>query len=146
MAQRCENPIRMNERPQTNPIATDGAEPLRRTVGFWAATAVTTGLIIGSGIFRTPLVIAELTGSVGGIALIWVMGGLITLCLALCLAELATMFPQAGGLYVYLREAYGPTVAFMYGWTFLLITPAQWAAISLIFAEYAGTFVPLPPG
>lgn len=105
--------------------------------------AVTMGVMIGSGIFRTPSSIAQMTGSVGGIALIWIAGGLVTLCLALCLAELATMFPRAGGIYVYLHEAYGPAVAFVFGWTFLIINPAQWAAITIIFADYVGAFMPL---
>lgn len=105
--------------------------------------AVTMGVMIGSGIFRTPSSIAQMTGSVGGIALIWIAGGLVTLCLALCLAELATMFPRAGGIYVYLHEAYGPAVAFVFGWTFLIINPAQWAAITIIFADYVGAFLPL---
>lgn len=119
------------------------AEALPRRLGAWSMIAVTMGVMIGSGIFRTPSSIAQITGSVGGIALIWIAGGLITLCLALCLAELATMFPRAGGIYVYLHEAYGPAVAFVFGWTFLLINPAQWAAITIIFADYLGAFLPL---
>jgi len=126
-------------------VAPAQPEALPRRLGVWTAAAVTMGIIIGSGIFRTPTTIAQLTGSVGGIALVWTVGGLITLCLAVCLAELATMFPRAGGIYVYLREAYGPAVAFVFGWTFLLVNPAQWAAVSLIFAEYLGAFVPLTP-
>lgn len=107
--------------------------------------AVTMGVMIGSGIFRTPSSIAQMTGSVGGLALIWIAGGFVTLCLALCLAELAAMFPRAGGIYVYLHEAYGPAVAFVFGWTFLIINPAQWAAITVIFSEYLGAFLPLTP-
>lgn len=115
-------------------------EALPRRLGLWSTSAIVVGMIIGSGIFRTPSSIAETIGSVGGVGIIWVLGGLITICLALCLAELATMFPRAGGIYVYLREAWGPGVAFVYGWTFLLINPSQWAAISLIFAEYLGQY------
>ena len=128
---------------QALPVADDAALP--RQIGLWSMVAVTMGVMIGSGIFRTPSSIAHLTGSVGGLALVWAIGGLATLCLALCLAELATMFPRAGGIYVYLHEAYGPTVAFVFGWTFLIINPAQWAAITLIFADYLGSFLPMTP-
>lgn len=121
------------------------ADALPRRLGLWSMVAITMGVMIGSGIFRTPSSIAQLTGSVGGVVLIWAIGGLITLCLALSLAELSTLFPRAGGIYIYLREAYGPGVAFVFGWTFLIINPSQWAAITVIFADYADTFVPLGP-
>ena len=79
-----------------------------------------------------------------GIALVWVAGGLVTLCLALCVAELGAMFPRAGGAYVYLRETFGPATSFAYGWTYvLLVTPSAWAALALVFAEYSGAFVEL---
>jgi amino acid transporter len=119
------------------------ASGLQRRIGFWSCTAIIIGTIIGSGIFRTPASIASEVHSVGGIALLWVAGGLVTLCLGLCLAELATMYPRAGGLYVYLREAFGPGTAFVYGWTFLIVNPAVWAAIALVFGEYVARFVPL---
>jgi basic amino acid/polyamine antiporter, APA family len=116
---------------------------LPRRIGLWPATAVVAGIIIGSGIFRTPASIAQAVDSVSLIALLWIAGGVITLCLALSLAELATSFPHAGGLYSYLREAFGPGMAFVFGWTFLVLNPSVWAAIALIFGEYAGHFVPL---
>lgn len=118
-------------------------EALPRLIGTWTMAAVVMGIIIGSGIFRTPASIAAGIGSVGGIGLIWVAGGLITICLALSLSELATMFPHAGGMYVYIREAFGPAAAFLYVWTFLFINPSNWAAISLIFGESVGRFVGL---
>lgn len=104
---------------------------------------IVVGIIVGSGIFRVPSSIAAEVGSTGAIAVLWVIGGLITLCLALSLGELAALYPRAGGNYVYLREAYGPGLAFVYGWTFLLINPAIWAGIALIFAEYLAHFVPM---
>jgi len=116
---------------------------LPRRLGFWSAIAVIIGIIIGSGIFKTPASIAQAVDSVWAIMGLWVAGGLVTLCLGLCMAELATLFPHSGGLYVYLREAYGPTVAFVFGWTFLLINPSVWSAIAIIFAQYLGQFVPL---
>jgi len=126
-------------------LSTKGPQGLKRDVGIGVAATVTIGLIIGSGIFRVPATVAAQLGSVSAILVVWVVGGLVTLCLAICLAELATAFPSAGGLYVYLREAYGPALAFVFGWTFLLVNPAMWAAIALIFAEYLGQFMPLSP-
>jgi basic amino acid/polyamine antiporter, APA family len=119
---------------------------LPRRLSLLSTIAVTVGLIVGSGIFRAPSSVAEATGAVGAIALVWVLGGFVTLCLALCVAELSTMFPRAGGAFVYLREGIGPAAAFAYGWTYLLIiTPGAWATIALVFAEYAGAFVALDP-
>jgi APA family basic amino acid/polyamine antiporter len=125
----------------TDSAATAGQLP--RLIGAGTMAAVVIGTIIGSGIFRTPAAIAAEMGSIGGIALVWIAGGIVTLCLALSLAELATMYPRSGGLYVFLREAFGPGVAFVYLWTFLLVNPSNWAAISLIFAESLGRFVEL---
>lgn len=119
------------------------ASHLPRRLGLWTSTALVMGITIGSGIFRVPSSIAQSIDSVGTIALLWILGGVLSLCLALSLSELASMFPRPGGTFVFLREAYGPVVAFLFGWTFLLINPASWAGISLIFAEYLGHFVPL---
>ncbi len=107
--------------------------------------AVVVGDVIGSGIFRVPAAVATEVGSVGGILAVWVLGGVITLCGALSLAELAAAMPRAGGVFIYLREAFGPGVAFLFGWTILLAEPAATAAIALVFAEYLGRLVPLTP-
>lgn len=107
--------------------------------------AVVVGIIIGSGIFRVPSPIAAVTGNITGIALVWVLGGLVALFGALSVAELAAMYPEAGGPYVYLREAYGKPLAFLFGWMWLLTTPISWAAQSLIFAEYLGFLCPCRP-
>lgn len=123
--------------------ATPAGRELHRRLGFWSATALVIGIIIGSGIFRMPSSIAAQAGSVEAIALLWLLGGVITLCLALSLAELAALFPRAGGIYVYIREVYGPFAAFLYGWTFMLVNPAMWAGVSLIFAEYLGQLITL---
>lgn len=103
------------------------------------------GIIIGSGIFRVPATVAAQVGSVGGVIAVWVVGGIITLCGALSLAELAAAFPASGGVFVYLRETYGPGVAFVFGWISLFLAPAGTAGIALVFAEYFGTLVPLSP-
>jgi APA family basic amino acid/polyamine antiporter len=118
---------------------------LPRRFGLWTSIALVMGSIIGTGIFRVPASVAADSGSPTVIGLVWLIGGIITLCLALSLSELATMFPRAGGIYVYIREAYGPVAAFIYGWTFLLIDPAGWASVSLIFVEYLGRLVPMTP-
>ena len=118
-------------------------DSLPRRIGFWTAIAVVIGDVIGSGIFRVPATVAAEVGSVSGIMLVWVLGGLITLCGALSLAELAAAMPKAGGVFVYLREVFGPGVAFLFGWTTLLAEPAATAAIALVFAEYLGRLVPL---
>jgi amino acid transporter len=103
------------------------------------------GTIIGSGIFRVPAVVATDVHSVAAVSLVWVLGGVIALCGALSLAELAAAFPQSGGVFVYLREAYGPGVAFLFGWTMLFLSPAGMAGVALVFGEYLGTLVRFSP-
>ncbi|MFO1507850.1 MAG: amino acid permease [Lysobacterales bacterium] len=120
------------------------SQSLPRTLGLASGMAVVVGIIIGSGIFRVPSGIAADTGNLTGIAWVWILGGVIALFGALSLAELAAMYPAAGGPYVYLREAYGRPLAFLFGWMWLLTTPISWAAQSLLFAEYLGFFVPIP--
>ena len=129
------------------PAPADAApEVLPRLLGFWATTAIVVGTIIGSGIFRVPAAVAGAVGTPGAVAAVWVLGGVISLCGALTIAELAAAFPRSGGVYVYLREIYGPGVAFLFGWTTLFLGPAGTAAIALVFAEYLGTLLPLPRG
>jgi APA family basic amino acid/polyamine antiporter len=120
-------------------------QDLPRTLGLWTAVAVVIGNIIGSGIFRVPASVAAQVESVSGIAVVWAAGGLISLCGALSLAELSAAYPRSGGVFVYLREAYGAGVAFLFGWTLLIIGPASSSAVALVFAEYLGTLVPLTP-
>ena len=122
-------------------------EGLPRRLGVWSSAAVLVGLTIGSGIFRVPGAVAGDVGTVGAVALLWMMGGVVALLGALTLAELAVLFPRSGGIYVFLREAYGPLPAFLFGWTELLvIRPSALGAIAIVFAEYLGEFVPLGAG
>ena len=121
------------------------SDTLPRRLGFLTAISVVIGDVIGSGIFRVPATVASEVGSVPGIMLVWVLGGIITLCGALSLAELAAAMPRAGGVFVYLRETFGPGVAFLFGWTIMLAEPAGSAAIALVFAEYLGRLIHLPP-
>src|SRR5262245_26898923 len=95
------------------------------------------GIIIGSGIFRTPTTIAREMGSPGLILLMWFAGGVLSLFGAFTYAELGTMFPRSGGIYVYINEGLGPFLAFVFGWTYmLLVKPLAAAAICTVFSEY----------
>jgi amino acid transporter len=95
------------------------------------------GIIIGSGIFRTPPRIAGELGSPALILLLWVVGGVLSLFGALAYAELGTMFPRSGGIYVYLHHGLGGPVAFIFGWTYMLIAkPFAAAGIGMVFAEH----------
>jgi APA family basic amino acid/polyamine antiporter len=105
--------------------------------------AVVVGIIIGSGIFRVPSPIAASAGNAAGVAIVWVLGGVISLFGALSMAELAAMYPRSGGPYVYLLEAYGRPLAFLTGWVWLITAPISWAAQSLTFADYLASFVPM---
>src|SRR3954466_13515464 len=88
---------------------------LPRKVGFWGAIAVMVGVVIGSGIFATPTTIARNLGSPTLILSLWTAGGIIALCGALTFAELGAMMPRTGGIYIFLREGFGPCPAFVFG-------------------------------
>src|SRR6188474_2526730 len=104
------------------------------------------GGIIGSGIFFTPAEVARALPTGGWILAVWAIGGVVALAGALAYAELGAMMPDAGGAYVYIREAFGPLAAFLYGWMALLsIGTGALAAVALGFAGYAGRFVDLTP-
>jgi amino acid transporter len=110
---------------------------LPRRIGVWTGVAILVGSTIGSGIFRSPAGIADkLPGTVPMLS-IWVIGGLFALCGALTLAEVAGAFPQTGGVYVFIREAWGRLAAFLFGWSELvMIRAASLGAVSTTFAEY----------
>ncbi len=113
------------------------ARNLPRTIGFWGASGVMVGIMIGSGIFRSPSAIAESLGSPALILFLWLAGGALSLCGALTYAELAAMYPETGGVYVFLREGYGRGMAFVFGWTYLLLSkPFAAAGIAIVFAEH----------
>jgi APA family basic amino acid/polyamine antiporter len=116
---------------------------LSRRLGIGTSTALVVGFVIGSGIFRVPGHVAAEAGGVGAALLAWMVGGAVVLCGSLSLAELGAMFPRAGGVYVFLYEAYGPEVAFLKGWMHLIVGPSSWAAVALIFADYTRTFFPM---
>jgi len=117
---------------------------LQRRITLYGLTMVAVGSCIGAGIFATPAEIVATLPHAGWVLVVWGLGGLVTLTGALTFAELGGMFPKAGGVYVYLREAYGELVAFLYGWvTLLVINTGSLAALGLIFAEYLTFFIPL---
>ncbi|MBC8356199.1 MAG: amino acid permease [Planctomycetes bacterium] len=116
------------------PSSPERSHSLVRALGPRIATAVVVGNVIGSGIFLKPGNIAGESGQFGVIISVWVFGGLLCILGGLCFAELAAMYPQAGGLYVYLREAYGRPVAFLFGWTEVFFgKPASIGALSVAF-------------
>ena len=125
------------------PPAPRTSAELPRRLGFWEATLIVVGVTIGSGIFRVPASVADAVGSAPAVAAVWVIGGIIALCGALALAELAAAIPEPGGVFVYLREVYGPAVAFLFGWMYLFVGPTGSAAVALVFAEYLGRLVGL---
>src|SRR5437762_339271 len=92
-----------------------------RGLGLWDATAVVAGSMIGSGIFIVSADIARQVGTPGWLLTVWVLTGVMTIIGALSYGELAAMMPHAGGQYVYLREAYGPLIGCLYGWTLVLV-------------------------
>ncbi len=118
-----------------------------RRLGLFSGTMAVIGGIIGGGIFRTPAVVAERVGSPGLILAAWGTGGAVALIGAFCFAELGQRRPRAGGGYVYLREAWGPLPAFLYGWALLLvIASGAIAAVAVTFADYILALAGLPPG
>jgi APA family basic amino acid/polyamine antiporter len=118
-----------------------------RTLGVWSAAAVVVGVTIGSGIFRVPATVAAQLQSPGPAMLCWLLGGLVALCGALSIAELAAALPRSGGIFAYLLECYGPLPAFLFGWTELVVVrAAALGATATIFADYLGYFVPLTAG
>ena len=118
---------------------------LRRTLGFTDLVLITMGTVIGSGIFLVPSIVLRQTGSRTSLALtVWAVAGVLSLLGALTYAELGAMKPDAGGLYVYIRDAFGPLSAFLYGWTsFVVIASGSIATLAVAFAGYAGQVFPV---
>jgi basic amino acid/polyamine antiporter, APA family len=120
------------------------AETLLRDLNLRDATAIVAGTVIGSGIFLVPNSVANELPSFAAVLLVWVVGGLLSLFGALALGELGAAFPGAGGLYVYLRHAYGKPIAFLYGWGLLtLIHSGSIATLAVAFRMYLAQIFPL---
>ncbi len=110
---------------------------LSRRLGFWSSIGFVVGMTIGSGIFRTPAQIAARVPNPLAMLAVWAIGGAVTMCGALSIAELAASLPRAGGLYVFLREAWGRPAAFVFTWSELvLIRAAGLSGIATVFGEY----------
>lgn len=129
-------PIRENAAPPSAPT-------LLRGLSTWDGALLTIGSVVGTGIFITTADMAKVLPHPGLILLVWLVGGLLTLAGALTYAELGVLFPRAGGLYHFVKEAYGPLAGFLYGWTaFLVIMSGGNAALAVAFGEYLGSFLP----
>jgi APA family basic amino acid/polyamine antiporter len=129
--------------PAPGPVTPAEPTGFRRDMSLFDAMMIVMGAMIGSGIFIVSADIARTVGSPGYLLLVWLVTGVLTVIGALSYGELAGMMPQAGGLYVYLREAYSPLVGFLYGWTtFLVIQTGTIAAVAVAFAKFTGLLVP----
>jgi amino acid transporter len=119
------------------PLVDRWGERLSRRLGLWSAVAVLVGSTIGSGIFRTPAGVAQRVDDVPLFLLAWALGGAVVLCGALTYAELAAAFPRSGGVYAFLREAFGPIPAFLFAWAELwVIRPGAFGAIGITASAY----------
>jgi APA family basic amino acid/polyamine antiporter len=123
--------------------STSQTRTFKRELGLRSSTMIVMGSMIGSGIFIVSADIARTVGSPGMLLVVWAITGVITLIAALSYGELAAMMPEAGGQYVYLREAYNPLIGFLYGWTlFLVIQTGTIAAVAVAFAKFTSIFIP----
>ena len=119
---------------------------LKRDLTLFDLTMIAIGSTIGSGIFLTPSSIAHALGAPVLILLVWVVGGMMAMSGALTFAELGSMMPRAGGVYVFLSEAYGGLTGFLYGWAYFWVAnTGSMAALAIGFATYFGHFVPMGP-
>lgn len=119
-------------------------EGLVRAIGLWSATMIVVGAVVGSGIFLTTGGMATHIPSASLLMAAWILGGVLAITGGLAYAEMGAMFPRSGGVYVFLREAYGALPAFLYGWASLLvIISGSMAAVAVGFAEYLSYFIPV---
>ncbi|MEZ5331049.1 MAG: amino acid permease [Thermoanaerobaculia bacterium] len=120
-----------------------GSASLVRGLSALDGALLTVGSVIGTGIFITSADVARVLPHAGLVLLVWAVGGILTMAGALTYAELGALFPRAGGMYCYLKEAYGTLWGFLYGWTcFLVIMSGGIAALAVAFGVYLGSFVP----
>ena len=127
-------------------VAVSTPPQLLRALGWWETTAIVIGIMIGTAIFIVPAEVTRSMGTRDGALAVWAVTGLLSLFGALSFAELAAMMPRAGGQYIYLREAYGPLLGYLCGWSFFIA--AQTGGISVLavgFAEFVNEFLPLTP-
>lgn len=116
----------------------------KRSFRLFDATMIVAGSMIGSGIFIVSSDIVRNVGSVGGLLLVWIITGLLTVAAALSYGELSAMFPKAGGQYVYLKEAFNPLIGFLYGWSFFgVIQTGSIAAVGVAFSKFSAYIFPV---
>ncbi len=116
---------------------------LKRALGIWSAAAIVVGTVIGSGIFLVPKAMVQNVGTPGMVFVVWIFGGLLSLFGALSYGELSAAMPEAGGEYVYLREAYGPFWGYIYGWTQMWVAKSgSIATLATGFVLYLANFQP----
>src|SRR5215217_4198451 len=130
---------------QSKPLSppVDPDEGLIRALGLGSAILLVLGSVIGSGIFLTTGGMAALIPSASLLLTAWVLGGVLSIAGGLTYAEMGAMYPRSGGVYVFLKEAYGPLPAFLYGWASLLvIISGGIAAVAVGFATYLAYFIP----
>ncbi len=121
----------------------DNAQPLRLLHPFAAITLIV-GIVIGAGIFKTPSLVAGISGDAGWALVLWLAGALISIAGALCYAELCTAYPHAGGDYHFLQRAFGRDLSFMYAWSrATIINTGSIALLAFVFGDYMSTLVPL---
>lgn len=131
--------------PVNDQASATGSKPVSfvRELGLFDSVMIVVGTMIGSGIFIVPAEMTRLLGSGGWLLVAWIVTGVLTICAAICYGELASMMPEAGGMYVYLREAFSPLWGFLYGWTlFTVIQTGTIAAVAVAFARFASILVP----
>ncbi len=122
----------------------DHAPTLKRNLSLWDGIIFVVSLVIGSGIFLKPQAVLANSGSPGASILVWVIGGLITICCGLTIAEVASHIPRLGGLFTYLTELYGRVVGFLYGWVEAVIaSPGACGAMAIAVATFASFFMPM---
>src|SRR6202042_2163228 len=128
---------------EKSPEAPQGRFELKRDLGVWSAAAIVVGTVIGSAIFIVPRDMVNNVGSPFMVFAVWIFGGMLSLFGALSYAELAAALPEAGGEYVYLREAYGPLWGFVYGWTQMWVAKSgSIATLATGFFIYLANFQP----
>lgn len=136
----------MSGSPQPSPLPGAPRAELVRELGLADCVLLVLGAIIGSGIFLTPGGIARTTQSTAAVFFVWILGGVLTFCGALSYAELGAAYPRAGGIYVFLREAYGRATAFLFGWSvFFVMVAGSIATLASAFAIYLSYLVPISP-
>src|SRR6187455_2385017 len=133
----------MTEQLLTADEAIQEDKSFKRSLGLLDATMIVAGSMIGSGIFIVSADITRNVGSAGWLIAVWLLTGFMTITAAVSYGELSGMYPKAGGQYVYLKEAYNPLAAFLYGWSFFaIIQTATIAAVGVAFAKFLAYLVP----